>query len=49
MDLQGWVPVEVVCEFKRMRQLNIDEEVVIQVIANVITASLAKTSIIAAF
>jgi len=33
MDLQGWVPVEVVCEFKRMKQLNIDEEAAIQVIA----------------
>ena len=33
MDSDGWVPVEVVCGFKRMRQLNIDEEVMIQVIA----------------
>jgi len=31
MDLHGWVPVEVVCGFKRVRQLSIDEEAVMQV------------------
>jgi len=41
MDVHGWVPVEVVCEFKRMRQLNIDEDAVIQVISNNIAVSLA--------
>jgi len=33
MDIHGWVPVEVVCGFRRVRQLSIDEEAVIQVIA----------------
>jgi len=35
MDIDGWVPVEVVCGFKRMRQLNTDEEAAIKVIATV--------------
>ena len=32
MDVHGWVPVEVVCGFKRVRQLSVDEEAVIQVV-----------------
>jgi len=32
MDVHGWVPIEVVCGFKRVRQLSVNEEAVIQVI-----------------
>jgi len=39
MDVDGWVPVEVVCGFKRVRQLNIDEEAVMQVIASMAAAN----------
>jgi len=35
MDVHGWVPVEVVCGFRRVRQLSIDEEAVIQVLATI--------------
>ena len=31
MDILGWVPIEVVCGFRRVRQLSIDEDKVIQV------------------
>jgi len=40
MDVHGWVPVEVVCGFKRVRQLSVGEEAVIQVI----TAELCYTA-----
>jgi len=33
MDVHGWVPVEVVCGFKRMLQLSVNEDAVIRVIA----------------
>lgn len=33
MDVHGWVPVEVVCGFRRVRQLSVDEDAVIQVVA----------------
>jgi len=44
MDIHGWVPVEVVCGFRRVRQLSINEEAVIHVFDDYFTYLLPSFS-----